>query len=320
MYKLEDYKLTKHQLDRRTFLRGAAQAGGFLAAAGSLETLLAACGGNVSTTTTTTGSTPGTVKIGNKGLMVPGLMQWGADFVDGAPYVFKDPSNPNNLVGFEVEIAAAMAKLMGVQPKQIETDYGKLEPSLLANQFDFVMNGWEITADRKKTELFSDPYYRYGQQIVVRANDPRFSNLTASSNVQLKDLEGLKVGTGTGYKAADDLATDSKITTKLYDSNLPFDDVKQKKIDAMMVDLPIVAYYVLGAGPGGKPDPALKPIGKPLYPDVYVIGFNKSNPRADVLLGEVNQAIAQLKKDGTLKQIYQKWSMWNDQQAAIGIV
>jgi polar amino acid transport system substrate-binding protein len=38
------------------------------------------------------------------------------------------------------------------------------------------------------------------------------------------------------------------------------------------------------------------------------------------LLPEINQAIAQLKKDGTLKRIYQKWSMWNDQQAAIGIV
>jgi polar amino acid transport system substrate-binding protein len=214
----------------------------------------------------------------------------------------------------------AMAQLLGVQPKQVETDYGRLQDALRANQFDFVMNGWEITEDRKKTELFSDPYYRYGQQIVVRSDDPRFANLTATSDVQLKALEGLKVGTGSGYKAADDLATDNKIITKLYDANLPFDDVKQKKIDAMMVDLPIVAYYVLGAGPGGNPDKALKPIGKPLYPDVYVIGINKGNSRAEALLTEVNQAIAQLKKNGTLKQIYQKWSMWNDQQAEIGIV
>lgn len=308
------------ELNRRMFLKRAGQAGGLVAAGGSLEALLAACGGNVPTTASpTSGATPGAVKIGTKGLMVPGQLQWGSDYVDGAPYVFKDPANPNNLVGFEVEIAAAMANLMGITPKQVETDYGKLEQALSANQFDFVMNGWEITSDRQKTELFSDPYYRYGQQIVVRSDDPRFANLTASSTVTLKDLEGLTVGTGTGYKAADYLATDSKVNTKLYDGNLPFDDVKQKKIDAMMVDVPIVAYYVQGAGPGGKADPALKLIGKALYFDVYVVGFNKSNPNAQTLLGEVNQAIAQLKKDGTFKKIYQKWSMWNDQQAEIGI-
>ena len=307
------------ELNRRTFLKRAGQTGGLIAAGGTLEAILAACGGNVATTPAA-GATPGVTKIESKGLMVPGQMQWGSDYVDGAPYVFKDPKNPNTLVGFEVEVAAAIAKLMGVTQKQVETDYGKLEQALLANQFDFVMNGWEITSDRQKTELFSEPYYRYGQQIAVRANDPRFSNLNADSNVPLSALEGLTVGTGTGYKAADDLATDNKITTKLYDANLPFDDLKQKKIDAMMVDSPIIAYYVLGAGPGGQPDQALKPIGKPLFPDVYVIGINKANPRAQDLLKEVNQAIAALKKDGTLKSIYQRWSMWNDQQAAIGIV
>jgi polar amino acid transport system substrate-binding protein len=303
------------ELDRRTFLR---RAGGLVIAGGSLEALLAACGGNVSTGTVAT--TPGITKIDSKGLKVPGKLQWGSDFVDGAPYVFKDPANPNNLVGFEVEIAAAMANLMGITPKQVETDYGHLEQALLANQFDFAMNGWEITSDRQKTELFSDPYYRYGQQIVVRADDSRFSSYTKDSVVTLSILEGMNVGTGTGYKAADDLATDPKITTKLYDGNLPFDDLKQKKIDAMMVDLPIVTYYVEGAGPGSTADPKLKAIGKPLYPDVYVVGFNKSNPNATTLLPEINKAIAELKKNGTLKQIYQKWNLWNDQQAEIGIV
>ncbi|QBD81807.1 amino acid ABC transporter substrate-binding protein [Ktedonosporobacter rubrisoli] len=302
------------QSSRRTFLLRSGQV---VAAGGTLELLLAACGGNIATTPGS--STPGTAKIPDTGLMVPGQLQWGADYVDGAPYVFKDPTNPNNLIGFEVEIAAAMAKLMSAAPKMIETDYGKLEPALLANQFDFVMNGWEVTPDRQKTELFSDPYYRYGQQFVVRSDDSRYANLSTSSNVQLKDFEGLKVGTGTGFKAADYLATDAKVITRLYDGNLPMDDVKQKKIDAMLVDVPIAAYYVLGAGPAGKPDTALKPIGKPLYLDNYVVGINKANPHAQELLKEVNQAIAELKKNGALKKIYQEWSMWNDQQAEIGI-
>ena len=213
-----------------------------------------------------------------------------------------------------------MGKLMSVTQKQVETCYGELDQALAANKFDMVMNGWEITDERKKVQLFSDPYYRYAQQIIVRSDDPRFSKYDANSDLTLSILEGLKVGTGDGYKAAIYLQADPKITTKLYNGNLPFDDVKQKKLDATMLDVPLAAYYVLGAGPGGVPDPALKPIGKPLYPDVYVCGFNKSNPNAMLLLPEINQAIAQLKKDGTLKRIYQRWSMWNDQQASIGIV
>jgi len=300
-------------INRRKFLK---QTGGLVVAGGAVELLLAACG-NV---TTTPASTPGATSIGSAGLMKPGTLQWGADYVSGAPYVFQDPSNPNNLVGFEVEIAVAMAALMGnIQQKMIETCYGELDQALAANKFDMVMNGWEITADRQKTQLFSDPYYRYGQQIVVRADDTRFAQYDANSTVTLSVLEGYKVGTGDGYKAATYLQADSKITTKLYTGDEPFDDVVQKKIDAAMVDVPIVSYYVSGAGPGATANPALKLLGKPLYPDIYIVGFNKSNPDAAKLLPEINAAIAKLKQNGTLKQIYQKWSLWNDQQAAIGI-
>ena len=98
------------------------------------------------------------------------------------------------------------------------------------------------------------------------------------------------------------------------------DSREQKKLDATFLDTPLAAYYVSGAGPGGVPDTALKPIGKPIYPDVYIAGFNKSNPNATTLLNELNQALARLKKDGTLKKIYITWKMWNDQQAQIGIV
>ncbi len=195
-----------------------------------------------------------------------------------------------------------------------------MEQALLANKFDMVMNGWEKTGDREKTELFSQAYYRYGQQIVVRVDDSRFAGKTTSDNLDLKDLEGLTVGTGASYKAADILAEDKKITVKLYDPDLPFNDLAAHRIDAVLIDGPIAAYYVIGAGPGAKPNTALKTIGKPFRTDDYFVGFNKANPNAQTLLGEIDQAFDILKKDGTLKRIYMKWSMWNDQQAQIGIV
>ncbi len=309
----------KPEIDRRTFLKRVGQAGGLVVAGGTLESFLAACGGNVSTGGGTT-PTPGVTPIGNAGLKTPGLLQWGATSDGGAPYVFPDPSNPNQLVGFEYEIGQAMAKLMRVTSKQIENDYGQMEQALRANKFDMVMNGWEKTPDREKTELFSQAYYRYGQQIVVRADDTRFAGMTTSSDLGLTNLEGLTVGTGASYKAADILGEDKKITTKLYDPDLPFNDLAAHRIDAVLIDGPIAAYYVVGAGPGATPNPALKLIGKPFRTDDYFVGFNKANPNAQILQPEIDQALAVLKKDGTLKTIYMKWSMWNDQQAEIGIM
>jgi len=305
------------EIDRRTFLKRMGQAGGLVVAGGTLESFLAACGGNVGSGATT--PTPGVTPVGNAGLKAPGFLQWGADYVDGAPYVFKDPKNPANLVGFEVEIMKAVANIMGVTQRQIETCYGQLDQALAANNFDFVFNGWEITAERKKTQLFSVPYYLYGQQMVVRTDDPLYSQYNAASDLSLSVLYGKTVGTGDGFRAATILQGFPQINTKLYAPDLPFDDLKLKRLDAVFLDNPIVAYYVLGAGPGGTVDPSLKPIGKPIYPDVYVAGFNKSNPNAPTVLNELNQALARLKKDGTLKNIYTTWKMWNNLQAQIGI-
>src|SRR5258708_34228321 len=114
--------------------------------------------------------TLGVTPIGTAGLKSPDLLQWGADYVSGAPYVFQDPANPKNLVGFEVEIAQAMANMMGIRQTQVEVCYANLEQALLSNQVDMVMNGWEKTPDREKTELFSDPYYRDGQQVIIGAD------------------------------------------------------------------------------------------------------------------------------------------------------
>jgi polar amino acid transport system substrate-binding protein len=304
-------------LDRRTFLRRFGQTSGFLAAGSSLGSLLLAACGNVATTPAAS-RTPGAQQIGNKGLKTPGQFQWGSTSDGGAPYVFPDPKNPTVLVGFEVDIAAAIAKLLGVTETQIETDYAQLDQALLAGKFDVIMNGWEITEDRKKTELFSQSYYHYGQQIVVRANDARFASRTAKDTLSLADLEGYTVGTGASYKAAEILASDPKIKLKTYDPDLPFNDLDLGRIDAVLIDLPIVTYYVQGIGPGSESDSKLRSIGVPFELSDYIIGFNKSDPNAATLLKEIDQAITEIKTNGTLRQILTKWDLWNDQQAIIG--
>ncbi|GLV59024.1 amino acid ABC transporter substrate-binding protein [Dictyobacter sp. S3.2.2.5] len=305
-----------HDVNRRVFLQRAAQLGGLAAAGGALESLLAACGGNVPTTPAGNGNK--TSKIGNKGLKIANTLQWGATSDNGAPYVYRDPKT-SKLIGFELEIATAIANLMGVTQKQVETDYAQLDQSLQANAFDVILNGWEITEDRKKTEIFSQPYYRNGQQIVVRSNDSRFASKTTNDNLSLTDLEGLTVGTGAGFKAEELLAADKKIKLKSYDPDLPFNDLALGRIDAVLIDFSTVTYYVLGFGSGGAVNKSLKLIGKAFDASDYVIAFNKNNPNAATLQKEIDQALAELKNNGTLKGIYQRWGLWTDQQPAIGV-
>jgi polar amino acid transport system substrate-binding protein len=308
------------EVDRRTFLKRVGQAGGLIVAGGTLESFLAACGGNVSTGSTIT-ATPGATVVASQGLMSPGLLQWGADYVSGAPYVFQDPKNPNQIIGFEVEIAKAMADLMHIRQMQVEVCYANLEQALLGNQIDMVMNGWEKTADREKTENFSDPYYVYGQQIIVRVDDTRFTGVNPTD---VSVLAGLKVGTGSGYLAETIMQNyngthpNNKITIQAYAGNVAFSDLVQHKVDAFFLDFPIAAYYILGSGPGAQPIPQLKLLGSTLYKDNYYVGFNKSSSRTPVLLPEINQCFAILKANGTLYQIYKKWQLWNADQATIG--
>ncbi len=309
-------------IGRRTFMKRAGQVGGLALAGSSIEALLAACGGNVSTGGSSTPS-PGATVVGSQGLMAPGNLQWGADYVSGAPYVFQDPSNPKILIGFEVEIAVAMAALMRIKQTMVEVCYANLEQALAGNQIDMVMNGWEKTPDREKTELFSDPYYRYGQQIVIRVGDTRFAGVNPTD---VSVLGGYTVGTGSGYLAETIMnnynATNppKKINVHSYAGNIAFSDLVQHKVDAFFLDFPIAAYYVKGTGPGATPIPQLTFLGGTLNKDNYYVGFNKSSPRAPVLLPEINQAFAILKANGTLYKIYTKWQLWNSDQATIGVM
>ncbi|MGB8344767.1 MAG: ABC transporter substrate-binding protein [Ktedonobacteraceae bacterium] len=313
------------ELSRRTFIKRAGQAGGVVMASGSLGSLIAACGN-----TTTSGPrpvTPGATTVAAQGLMNPALLQWGADYVSGAPYVFQDPSNPNHLIGFEVDIANAIANLMSIEQKMVEVCYANLEQALEANQIDMIMNGWEKTSDRLKTELFSVPYYRYGQQIIVRKDDTRFASVTNPSSVAV--LAGMSVGTGAGYKAqvimeqynSTVTSSSQKINIVAYTGNIAFSDLVQHKLDAFFLDNPIAVYYVLGTGPGATAIPQLKLLGDPINYDNYYCAFKLGNTNATVLLPEINQAFAILKKNGALKAIYQHWQMWTPAaQATIGIM
>jgi polar amino acid transport system substrate-binding protein len=302
--------------------------GSFVHKHGSLVTLvgvlaltLAGCGaGNASTPQgTATAAT-----VGNAGLLRPGSFQWGNDSTGGMPYIVpKDDNNKNgDYYGFEVDIANEIAKLMSVQSVPTQITWSDWPQGLAAQQFDVFMNGLEMTDDNAKSAKFTIPYTVYTQSIVVKKDNTNINTFD--------DLAGKTVETGTAYKAQfimedyNAAHPDKKINIQTTDSPTPFDDLAAGRVDAMFLDTPIAQWY--GAN---DVDKRFKIVGGNLNPGYYGIAVSPTNPNADELLKELNQAIEILYKNGTLQKIYQdggaynapgsfvKYNMWNDSQKCI---
>lgn len=226
-----------------------------------------------------------------------GFLLWGSDAEGGAPYAFPDPKDPSRLIGFEVDLAEAIARELGVKARQSQNAWDSLIPALKRGDFDMVMNGIEITPQRQAEVLFSLPYYIYTEQLVVRKEETKIKDIN--------DLKGKKVGTLSGAVAQDILTNLGGVDVKIYSGQVePYEDLALGRLDAVLLDLPIAAYYA-------KPNPKLKYTGNPVGEGFYGIAIRKDD---DELKKKIDEILIKLLKSGELKKIYEKWDLWNDTQ------
>src|SRR4051812_37594358 len=101
---------------------------------------------------------------GKAGVSAKRPLVWAADAEGGAPYVFCDPNNPDRHIGFEVELAAELERELGRKIEFKQYDFKNLFLGLDKGDFDFAMNGLEVTPDRQERVRFSRPYYVYKLQ------------------------------------------------------------------------------------------------------------------------------------------------------------
>lgn len=242
-------------------------------------------------------------------------LRWGTDPTGGAPYVYKDG---NTFVGFEVELAEYLAKELGRTSEMVTGDWDKL-PELLAkpaadpNGIDIVLNGYELREDLEKKYPSTVPYYVYRLGLVIHKDsagdiqgwsDLKRPKLTGEK----KDKEEKRTVGVLGGSAAHEYLKDEfgdKIDLKINpDVATVIGLVEEKRLDATVQDLPAATYYIKN----GK-DLVLGD--EPRKSGFYVILTRAADKE---LREQLNAAIKKGIKDGTLKKIYEKYGLWNDDQ------
>jgi polar amino acid transport system substrate-binding protein len=227
-------------------------------------------------------------------------LRWGADAEGGAPFIFHDPQRPGEMIGFEVDLVRALEQELGRPIEFRQYDFKKLLDGLQRGDLDFAMNGLEVTEDRQRLVRFSKPYYVFKLQLVVREEDQGKIRSLADC------LQGrARVGT-LENTAASRLLEELGLSPRLYDSQVtPFEDLSLGRLDAVLLDVPIVQYHARGK-------PGLKPV-EPLVSGrgFYAIAFRKTDAE---LAQQFDAALTRLAERGVLQQIYQKWGLWNAAQ------
>ncbi|MBS1961206.1 MAG: ABC transporter permease subunit [Bdellovibrionales bacterium] len=221
-------------------------------------------------------------------------IRWAADTESGAPLVFQDPKNPGNIIGFEREVIEGAAKRLGRPATLVHNAWDGLIPGLARGNYDVIVNGLEITDERKKEIAFSDPYFITYEQLTVRKDESRIQSL--------EDCRGKKVGTLKFSLAQTILEKFGGIEIVTYEAEpTSYEDLKNGRTDAVLLDAPLAIY-------NAKPNPALKLVGAPVGRIEYGIGMKKSDT---ALLADLNRALGEMAKDGELRKIYERYALWN---------
>ncbi len=199
---------------------------------------IAGCGGTKTETTTTTEK-----PVSNGKLVKEGVLTVGSDTAF-PPF---ESMNGSVAEGFDVDLANALAKEMGLTVNFTSQTFDTLIPQLKAGgTFDVIMSGMTITDDRKKEITFSTPYIDSNQSIaVVTGKFPKVDgNDAAAINTMFTGkIIGVQSGT-TGQAWATENIKGAKQIVPFSDTLSAFSALNAGKVDAVVNDLPVSAYLV----------------------------------------------------------------------------
>ena len=267
----------------------------FLAAAGLTAAALAltACGGSASSTASSTASSAASSEAASTSAAAE-LTTVEAGKLTMATNAAFPPyemtTDAGEFEGIDIEAAQAIADKLGLELQIDDMDFDAALLSVQQGKADIVMAGVTVTDERKAVMDFSDSYATGIQSVIV----PEGSDIASPD-----DLAGKKIGTQrgtTGYiYCTDDFGEDAVVA---YDSGLTaVQALNNGQVDAVVIDNAPAKEYVAA-------NPGLKVLETSYAEEDYAIGMNKDNT---ALVEAVNAALEELKADGTLQSIVDKY-------------
>ncbi|MSR63021.1 MAG: transporter substrate-binding domain-containing protein [Planctomycetes bacterium] len=235
-----------------------------------------------------------------------GAFTWGADEEGGGPYLFPDPAEPSRRIGFEVELADALAleltRELGapIAAQFAQGPWDKLPDLLKTGRIDLVLNGYEWTPERARDMAATLPYYVFELQLLTRAD------AAGASWEWLASAPPKQVGVLGGSSAESYLAQRCPTLELVsYDGNTnAMGDVVSGRLDATLQDLPIALFY-------RAEFPELAFTGAPVAPGRYVIYVRRGEQRLHTAL---DRALLALRTEGTLRAIDERYGIWTAAQ------
>jgi polar amino acid transport system substrate-binding protein len=266
---------------------------------------LAGCGGSSSKSSQGTTTSGNPCAKGSLNLVNAGQLTVGTDNPAYPPWFGgneKSPwkvSDPNSGQGFESAVTYAVAGKLGFAKNEVKWIVVPFNTSFAPGpkKFDFDINEISYTPARAKVVDFSDSYYNVNQAVVAKRGT-KIATAQSSADLQQYKL-GAQIGT-TSYQYIKEKLKPSQQPAVFDTNDAAVAALKNGQIDGLVVDLP-TAFYVTAAQVPNSKIVGQFPTGN--AGERFGMVFQKGNK----LVGCVNQALNQLKADGTLQQIQEKW-------------
>lgn len=197
--------------------------------------------------------------------------------------------------GFDLDLAAEVAKRLGKEIKYQPIAWDAKDMELSSGNIDCIWNGFS-TKNREDKYTWTKPYMKNEQVFVVRSD---------SDINSFEDLAGKTVEVQIDSSAEAVLKENTELSgtfTKLQtvaDFNTGFMDLEMGGVDALAMNSVVANYQITKRGSKG-----FKVLDKPLSSEEYAVGFKLGNT---ILRDEVQKALEEMKADGTLNSISEKW-------------